>query len=206
MKLRVTTLSAEDVGEVELPDDIFGLEPRKDILHRVVRWQLAKRRQGTHKAKTRSEGNYSGRKVVQQKRTGSARHGDRNAPIFRKGGAYKGPVPRSHAHGLPKRIRKLGLRHALSAKAGAKELVVLKDAAPAEVRTANLVAALKDLGWKQILVIDGPEVNQDFLRAGRNLKDVNIIPGRGANVYDILRHRQIAITLAGIAALEERLS
>ncbi len=206
MKRPVTTLSAEDAGEVELPDAIFGLEPRRDILHRVVRWQLARRRQGTHKARTRSEGNYSGRKVVPQKRTGSARHGDRNAPIFRKGGAYKGPVPRSHAHSLPKRIRKLGLRHALSAKAGTDALVVLKDAAPVEARTASLAATLKALGWKQVLVIDGTEVNQDFLRAGRNLKGVNIIPGQGANVYDILRHSRIAITLAGIKALEERLA
>ena len=206
MKFPVTTLQAEDAGEIELPDDIFGLEPRQDILHRVVRWQMAKRRQGTHKAKTRSEGNYSGRKVTAQKRTGSARHGDRNAPIFRKGGAYKGPVPRSHAHDLPKRVRRMGLKHALSSKAEARELIILKDAAPTSAKTAELASAIKTLGIRQVLVIDGSEVNGDFLRAGRNLHNVNILPGQGANVYDILRHRQLAITLAGIDALQERLS
>jgi len=143
MKADVIKLDARKAGTIDLDDEIFGLEPRADILHRVVRWQRAKAQQGTHKVKTRSE-------IYRQKGTGGARHGDRNAPIFRKGGVYKGPVPRSHAHDLPKKFRKLGLRHALSAKARAGELVVIDAAELEEARTKILAKAVKDLGWKSM--------------------------------------------------------
>ena len=206
MKVQLMTLHSDDVGEFNIPDAIFGLEPRSDILHRVVRWQRARMQQGTHKAKTRSEGNYSGRKIVAQKRTGSARHGDRNAPIFRKGGAYKGPTPRSHAHGLPKKIRKLGLKHALSAKARDGQLAVLENAILEEGKTSVLAAICKKKSWKKVLIIDGPAINENFARAARNLPEINILSPQGANVYDILRHKQLVITSAGYVKLEARLS
>jgi len=205
MKAEVITLDAGKAGEVELDDAIFGLEPRADILHRVVRWQRAKAQAGTHKVKTRSETSYSGKKIYRQKGTGGARHGDRNAPIFRKGGVYKGPTPRSHAHDLPKKIRALGLKHALSAKAGSGKLVVLDKAEMAEGKTAALARAARELGWRQVLVIDGAEVNENFARAARNIEGIQVLPSIGANVYDILRRDMLVITRAGVEALEARL-
>lgn len=205
MKTQVIKLDASEAGSIELDDAIFGLEPRADILHRVVRWQLAKRQAGTHKVKTRSETSYSTRKIYRQKGTGGARHGDRNAPIFRKGGVYKGPVPRSHAHDLPKKVRALGLKLALSAKAGAGSLVVLEAADLAEGKTKALAGHLKSLGWKRALVIDGPEVNANFARAARNIEGLDVLPSAGANVYDILRRDTLVLTRAGIEALEARL-
>ncbi len=205
MKAEVITLDAGKAGEVELDDAIFGLEPRADILHRVVRWQRARAQAGTHKVKTRSETSYSGKKIYRQKGTGGARHGDRNAPIFRKGGVYKGPTPRSHAHDLPKKIRALGLKHALSAKAGSGKLVVLDKAEMVEGKTAALARAARELGWRQVLVIDGAEVNENFARAARNLDGIQVLPSIGANVYDILRRDMLVITRAGVEALEARL-
>ncbi len=205
MKAEVITLEAGKAGEIELDDAIFGLEPRADILHRVVRWQRAKAQAGTHKAKTRSETSYSSKKIYRQKGTGGARHGDRNAPIFRKGGVYKGPVPRSHAHDLPKKVRALGLRHALSAKAGAGKLVVLDSAAMPEGKTAQLAKAARELGWRKVLVIDGAAVDENFARAARNLEGIDVLPTIGANVYDILRRDTLVITRAGVEALEARL-
>ncbi|MCE2522669.1 MAG: 50S ribosomal protein L4 [Rhodobacteraceae bacterium] len=205
MKVAVISLGAEETGSVELPDEIFGQEPRSDILHRVVRWQLAKARQGTHKVKTRSETSYSGRKIYSQKGTGRARHGDRNAPIFRKGGVYKGPVPRSHAHALPKKVRRLGLKHALSAKAGANELVVLNAAECETAKTKDLVKAVGKLGWKRALIIDGPEINRNFALAAANIPGIDILPGHGANVYDILRRDTLVLTEAGLKSICERL-
>ncbi|MBK5927131.1 50S ribosomal protein L4 [Rhodobaculum claviforme] len=205
MKAEVITLDAGKAGEIELDDAIFGLDPRADILHRVVRWQRAKAQAGTHKVKTRSETSYSTKKIYRQKGTGGARHGDRNAPIFRKGGVYKGPTPRSHAHDLPKKVRALGLRHALSAKAGAGKLVVLDTAAMAEGKTAVLAKAARELGWRKVLVIDGAAVDENFARAARNLDGVDVLPSIGANVYDILRRDTLVITKAGIEALEARL-
>ena len=205
MKIAVISLDSEEVGSVELPDDIFGREPRADILHRVVRWQLAKARQGSHKVKTRSETSYSKRKIYSQKRTGRARHGDRNAPIFRKGGVYKGPVVRSHAHDLPKKFRRLGLKHALSAKALAQELVVLNSTGIESAKTGDLAKAVGKLGWKRALVVDGPEVNQNFARAASNIPDLDVIPGHGANVYDILRRDTLVLTEAGLKSICERL-
>ena len=205
MKLDVIKLDAGAAGEVELDDAIFGLEPRADILHRVVRWQRNKAQAGTHKVKTRSETSYSTKKIYRQKGTGGARHGSRNAPIFRKGGVYKGPTPRSHAHELTKKFRKLGLRHALSAKAQTGHLVVLDEAALAEPKTKALASAVKALGWKRALVIDGAEVNENFARAAANIEGIDVLPSQGANVYDILKRDTLVITKAGVEALEARL-
>jgi large subunit ribosomal protein L4 len=205
MKAQVITLDGATTGEVELPDAIFGLEPRADILHRVVRWQRAKAQAGTHKAKTRAEVAYSTRKIYKQKGTGRARHGSRKAPIFRKGGGYKVPVPRSHAHDLPKKVRALGLKHALSAKAMAGQLVVLEAANLPEAKTALLARAAANLGWRRVLIIDA-EVNENFARAARNIEGIDILPTIGANVYDILRRDQLVITKAGVQALEARLA
>ncbi|MCC5957659.1 MAG: 50S ribosomal protein L4 [Natronohydrobacter sp.] len=206
MKLDVVNLQAGNAGEVELNEAIFGLEPRADILHRVVRWQRAKAQAGTHKVKTRSETSYSTKKIYRQKGTGGARHGDRNAPIFRKGGVYKGPTPRSHAFDLPKKVRALGLKLALSAKAGSGKLVVLDSTDMAEAKTSALAKAAKELGWKKALVIDGAEVNENFARAARNLEGIDVLPSIGANVYDILRRDTLVITRAGLEALEARLA
>ncbi|WGI22443.1 50S ribosomal protein L4 [Amylibacter sp. IMCC11727] len=205
MKLDVIKLDGGKAGSVDLDEALFGLEPRKDILHRVVRYQLAKRQAGTHKVKTRSETSYSTKKIYRQKGTGGARHGDRNAPIFRGGGVYKGPKVRSHAHDLTKKFRKLGLRHALSAKATAGELVIVDNAEMASAKTGELAKAVKNLGWKRALVVDGAEVNANFALAARNIDGVNVLPSQGANVYDILKSDTLVITKAGVEALEARL-
>lgn len=205
MKTEVIKLDASSAGEVELNDAIFGLEPRADILHRVVRWQRAKAQAGTHSTLGRSEVSYSTKKIYRQKGTGGARHGDRAAPIFRKGGTYKGPVPRSHAHDLNKKVRALGLRHALSAKAGAGELIVLDAATLSEPKTRALAAKLKELGWKRALVIDGAEVDANFARAAQNIDGIDVLPSQGANVYDILRRDTLVLTKAAVEALEARL-
>jgi large subunit ribosomal protein L4 len=204
MKLKVIKIDGASAGSVEVGDDIFGLEPRVDILHRVVRWQRNKAQAGTHKVKTRSETSYSRKKIYRQKGTGGARHGDRNAPIFRKGGVYKGPTPRSHAHDLPKKVRTLGLKHALSAKAKEGALVIL-DKATASGKTAELAKQVKDLGWKRALVIDGAEVDSEFVQAARNIEGLDILPTIGANVYDILKRDTLVLTKAGVEALEARL-
>ena len=204
MKLKVIKIDGASAGSVELGDDIFGLDPRVDILHRVVRWQRNKAQAGTHKVKTRSETSYSRKKIYRQKGTGGARHGDRNAPIFRKGGVYKGPTPRSHAHDLPKKVRTLGLKHALSAKAKEGALVII-DKATARGKTAELAKQVKELGWKRALVIDGAEVNDDFAQAARNIEGLDILPTIGANVYDILKRDTLVLTKAGVEALEARL-
>ena len=204
MKLKVIKIDGASAGSVELGDDIFGLDPRVDILHRVVRWQRNKAQAGTHKVKTRSETSYSRKKIYRQKGTGGARHGDRNAPIFRKGGVYKGPTPRSHAHDLPKKVRTLGLKHALSAKAKEGALVII-DKATASGKTAELAKQVKELGWKKALVIDGAEVNNDFAQAARNIEGLDILPTIGANVYDILKRDTLVLTKAGVEALEARL-
>ena len=205
MKLDVIKLDGGKAGSVDLGEDIFGLEPRADILHRVVRWQRAKAQAGTHKVKTRSETSYSTKKIYRQKGTGGARHGDRNAPIFRKGGVYKGPTPRSHAHDLPKKFRKLGLKHALSSKAASGNLVVLDVAELADAKTSALAKAVKNLGWKRALIIDGAAVNENFARAAANIQDLDVLPSMGANVYDILRRDTLVLTKAAVEALEARL-
>jgi len=204
MKLDVIKLDGGSAGSVDLDEALFGLEPRADILHRVVRWQRNNAQAGTHKVKTRSEVKYSTKKIYRQKGTGGARHGARSAPIFRGGGIYKGPVVRSHGHDLTKKFRKLGLRHALSAKMAAGELVIIEDAATSG-KTAALAKQVKNLGWKRALVIDGASVNEDFLAASRNIEGLDILPSMGANVYDILKRDTLVITKAGIEALEARL-
>ena len=205
MKLDVISLDAGKAGSIELDDAIFGLTPRADILHRVVRWQLARRQAGTHSVLGKSEVSYSTKKIYRQKGTGGARHGSRKAPTFRHGGTYKGPTPRSHAHDLNKKFRALGLKHALSAKAGAGELIVIDEAKLSEGKTKLLAQALKSLGWKRALVIDGAEVDANFARAAQNLEDIHVLPSIGANVYDILKRDTLVLTKAGVEALEARL-
>lgn len=194
-----------NVIKLDLDEALFGLEPRADILHRVVRWQRNNAQAGTHKVKTRSEVSYSTKKIYRQKGTGGARHGSRKAPIFRKGGIYKGPTPRSHGHDLTKKFRKLGLRHALSAKAASGNLVIIEDAKLAEAKTALLAKAVKEQGWKRVLVIDGSDVDANFKAAAANLAGVDVLPTIGANVYDILKRDTLVITKAGVEALEARL-
>ena len=177
---------------------------KRQILHRVVRWQRNNAQAGTHKVKTRRETSYSTKKIYRQKGTGGARHGDRNAPIFRKGGVYKGPIPRSHGHELPKKVRKLGLKLALSAKAKAGSLVIIANAA-SNGKTAVLAKQVKNLGWKRALVIDGASVNNDFVRAARNIDGLDVLPSMGANVFDILKRDTLVLTKAGVEALEARL-
>ena len=204
MKLDVINLDGSSAGSLELVEDVFGLEPRADILHRVVRWQRNKAQAGTHKVKTRRQTSYSTKKIYRQKGTGGARHGDRNAPIFRKGGVYKGPTPRSHGHELPKKVRKLGLKLALSAKAKAGSLVIIADAV-SDGKTTVLAKQIKNLGWKRTLVIDGGCVSNDFLRAARNIDGLDVLPSMGANVFDILKRDTLVLTRAGVEELEARL-
>ncbi|MBL6779834.1 MAG: 50S ribosomal protein L4 [Paracoccaceae bacterium] len=204
MKLDVINLDGSSAGSLELGDDVFGLEPRADILHRVVRWQRNNAQAGTHKVKTRRETSYSTKKIYRQKGTGGARHGDRNAPIFRKGGIYKGPTPRSHGHELPKKVRKLGLKLALSAMAKSGSLVIIENA-ETDGKTSALAKQVKNLGWKRALVIDGASVNEGFARAARNIEGLDVLPSVGANVFDILKRDTLVITKAGVEALEARL-
>ncbi len=204
MKLDVIKLDGGAAGSVDLDEALFGLEPRADILHRVVRWQRNNAQQGTHKVKTRSEVSYSTKKIYRQKGTGGARHGARSAPIFRSGGIYKGPTPRSHGHDLTKKFRKLGLRHALSSKAKTGNLVIIDDAT-SDGKTAALAKQVKNLGWKRALIIDGASVNENFLQAARNIEGLDILPTMGANVYDILKRDTLVLTKAGVEALEARL-
>ncbi len=204
MKLDVIKLDGGKAGTIDLDEALFGLEPRADILHRVVRWQRAKSQAGTHSVLTRAEVSYSTKKIYRQKGTGGARHGSKKAPIFRHGGVVKGPTPRSHAHDLPKKFRALGLRHALSAKFKAGELVILDAATLAEAKTGMLAKTLQERGWKRVLIIDGT-VDANFALAARNIEGIDVLPTMGANVYDILRRDTLVITKAGIEALEARL-
>ena len=205
MKLDVIKLDGKKAGSIDLDEALFGLEPRADILHRVVRWQRAKAQAGTHSVLGKSDVSYSTKKIYRQKGTGGARHGSKKAPIFRHGGVVKGPIPRSHAHDLPKKFRALGLRHALSAKAKAGELVIVDTIAMAEAKTAQLARTAKELGWKRVLVIDGATVDANFALAVRNVEGIDVLPTIGANVYDILKRDILVITKAGVEALEARL-
>ncbi|PLL11882.1 50S ribosomal protein L4 [Tabrizicola sp. TH137] len=205
MKLDVIKLDGGKAGSIDLDEALFGLEPRADILHRVVRWQRAKAQAGTHSVLGKSDVSYSTKKIYRQKGTGGARHGSRKAPIFRHGGVYKGPTPRSHAHDLPKKFRALGLRHALSAKLKAGELVIVDSLAMAEAKTAMLAKTVKERGWKRVLIIDGADVDANFALAARNIEGIDVLPTIGANVYDILKRDTLVITKAGVEALEARL-
>lgn len=203
MKADVTTLDAASAGTVELADQIFGLEPRQDLLQRMVRYQLLKRMAGTHHAQDRSEVNVTGKKVYRQKGTGGARHGDKAVPQWRGGGKAFGPKPRSHAIALPKKVRALALRHALSAKARAGEIVIL-DKAQSDGKTGALKAQFAKLDWANVLIIDGAVVDSAFARAARNIPNIDVLPVQGINVYDILRRKKLVLTKAAVEALEER--
>jgi large subunit ribosomal protein L4 len=204
MKLDVKTLDAKKAGSVELDDGIFGLEPRADILHRMVRYQLLKRQAGTHKAKGRSEVSGTGAKMYRQKGTGRARHGDKKAPQFRGGGKAFGPQPRSHAIDLPKKIRALAMRHALSSKARAQTLMVLESAEVDAPKTRDLNAKLEKLGLANALIVSGQDVQESFAKAARNIPNIDVLPVQGLNVYDILRRDNLVLTKDAIAALEAR--
>jgi large subunit ribosomal protein L4 len=206
MQVAVTTLDQADAGTIELSDAVFGQKVRADILHEVVRWQLAKRRQGTHKTKTRGEVDLTKRKMYKQKGTGRARHGAASATQFRGGGKPFGPKPRDHAIGLPKKVRRLGLKVALSSKLADGKLVVLDEATLAEPKTRQLVERLRKLGWSSVLLIDGPAFDGNLERAARNLIGVDLLPTAGANVYDILRRDVLVLTKAAVRELEERLA
>lgn len=204
MKTDVHTLDAKKSGSVELADAIFGLEPRGDLLHRMVTWQLAKRRAGTHKIKGRAEINRTGKRFGRQKGGGSARHGSRRVGIFVGGGKSHGPVVRSHAIDLPKKVRALALRHALSAKVKANELIIIDSVDTNTPKTRDLAAAFAKLGLSNVLVIDGAEVNVNFAKAAGNLINVDVLPVQGINVYDILRRQKLVLTKAAVEALEAR--
>ncbi len=203
MQADIVTLDGGSAGSAELSDDIFGLTPRSDILQRVVRWQLAKRQAGTHHVKDRSEVSYSTKRIGKQKGGGTARHGSRRVGIFRKGGKAHGPVSRSHAHDLPKAIRKLGLKYALSSKVG--NMIVLDSAALDEAKTKTLIAKLTGINAMNALVIDA-ETDANFALASRNIPMVDVLPVAGLNVYDILRRDTLVVTKAGLDAIHARLA
>ena len=204
MKADITTLENKKAGSIELLDAIFGLKPRPDLLHRMVRYQMAKRQAGTHKTKGRSEIQGSTKKFVRQKGSGGARHGNRKAPLFRGGGKAFGPVPRSHASKLPKKVRALALRHALSAKATANELIVIDKATASEPKSKSLRKQLEGLGLTSALIIDGSTLEENFSLAARNIPRVDVLPIEGINVYDILRREKLVLTTDAISALEKR--
>ena len=204
MELKIMSLDGKAAGSVDLPDAIFGLEPRPDILHRCVRWQLAKRQRGTHDVKNRAEIQRTGKKMYRQKGTGSARHGSARVNLFRGGGRSFGPTPRSHAIDLPKKVRALALRHALSAKAKDGGIIVLDKVAMAEGKTKALQSHLDKLGLKNALFIDGAEVDAGFRLAARNIPGIDVLPVQGINVYDILRRHTLVLTKAAVEALEAR--
>ncbi len=205
MKVNVVNLDAGAAGDIELADEVFGLPARADILHRMVRYQLAKRRAGTHKTKTIGEVSGTTRKPFRQKGTGSARQGSRRATQFRGGGVTFGPVVRSHGHDLPKKVRRLALKTALSSKQADGKLVVLDEAKLAEPKTRALADKLGKLGLGSMLIIGGTELDGNFVRAARNIPRVDVLPQQGANVYDILRRDTLVLTRAAVEGLQERL-
>ena len=204
MKIDVTTLEGKKASSIDLPADLFELEPRRDLLHRMVTYQLAKRRAGTHHTQTRGEVTGSTAKFGNQKGGGRARHGNRKGPQFRGGANAFGPKSRSHATGLPKKVRALALRHALSAKAAAGELIVLDSTEMKAAKTKDLKGSLGKLGVDHALVIDGAEVSQNFALAARNIINLDVLPVQGINVYDILRRRNLVLTKSAVEALEAR--
>jgi len=204
MELKVMSLDGESAGSVQLSDTIFGLEPRSDLLQRCVVWQLAKRRAGTHKVKNRAEISRTGKKMYKQKGTGSARHGPAKVNLFRGGGRSFGPVVRSHAIGMPKKVRALALKHALSAKAKDGGIIVVDKATVDGGKTKALLSSFQKLGLKSALIIDGAAVDAGFAQAARNIPNVDVLPVAGINVYDILRRQQLVLTKAALEALEAR--
>jgi len=204
MELPLTNFDGKKSGSVKLSDAIFGLEPRADLIHRCIVWQLAKRRAGTHKVKNRAEIWRTGKKMYAQKGTGNARHGSARVPQFRGGGRAFGPHVRSHEIGLPKKVRALALKHALSAKAKSSDIVVVEDLKLKDAKTSALAEQLAKLGFSSALVIDGAEVEKSFLLAARNIPHVDVLPVVGINVYDILRRNKLVLTKAAVDALEAR--
>jgi large subunit ribosomal protein L4 len=205
MKAKVLNLDNKSAGDIELKDEIYGLEPRPDLIQRVVVWQLAKRRAGTHKILTRGEVNRTKHKLGKQKGGGTARHGARSAPLFVGGAKAMGPVNHSHEFDLPKKVRSLGLRHALSSKAKDGNIVVLDEAKVKEIGTSALAKQLVELGAGRALVVDG-EFENNFAMSARNLTHVSLLPAVGLNVYDIMRSDKLVLTKAAVQAIEERLS
>ena len=205
MGTKVIDLDNKSVGEIDLAPGVFDVPVRSDLLARAVQWQLSRRQAGTHKTKTYGEVAGSTRKIVKQKGSGGARHGGIRAPQFRGGGKAFGPVPRSHATDLPKKVRALALRTALSAKVKEGRLIILDDAKLAEGKTKILAAKFGVLGWKSALIIGGAELDVNFTRAARNIPHIDVLPQQGANVYDILRRETLVLTKAAVAHLEERL-
>ncbi|HXM31955.1 MAG TPA: 50S ribosomal protein L4 [Xanthobacteraceae bacterium] len=204
MELPLTNFDGKKSGSVKLSDAIFGLEPRPDLIHRCIVWQLAKRRAGTHKVKNRAEIWRTGKKMYAQKGTGNARHGSARVPQFRGGGRAFGPHVRSHEIGLPKKVRALALRHALSAKAKSSDLIVVEDLKLKDAKTSALIKQFEKLGFSNALVIDGAEVEKNFSSAARNIPDIDVLPVVGINVYDILRRNKLVLTRAAVDALEAR--
>jgi len=204
MKLDITTLEGKSAGSVDLNETIFGLDPRADLLARCVRWQLAKRQAGTHATKGRSDINRTTKKLYKQKGTGNARHGAASAPQFRGGGRAFGPVVRSHAHDLPKKVRALALRHALSSKVKDSSLIILDDVKLADAKTKGLIERFGKMGLGSALIIGGVEIEANFQRAARNIPNIDVLPVQGINVYDILRREKLVLTKAAVDALEAR--
>jgi len=203
VKTKVLNLDNKSSGEVELKDDIFGLEPRADLIQRVVVWQLAKRRAGTHKILTRAEVNRTKKKTGPQKGSGGARHGARSAPLYVGGAKAMGPVNHSHEFDLPKKVKALGLRHALSSKAKDGNIVVIDEAKSKEIKTGDLAKRFGKMGLKSALVVDG-EFDKNFHMSARNLSHVSLLPASGINVYDIMRSEKLVLTKAALQAIEER--
>lgn len=205
MKLDVQTLAGKKSGSVDLDDAIFANEPRKDILHRMVRYQLAKRQAGTHKVQERGEVSKTTKRIGRQKGGGTARHGNGSVSQFRGGAKAHGPRVRSHAHSLPKKVRAMALRHALSAKAGAKELIIIDDAVAKSPKTADLRKSLEKLGVTNGLIVAGNDIEENFAKAASNIPNLDVLPSQGANVYDILKRHTLVLTKQAVADLEARL-
>lgn len=205
MKSKVVTLDNKAAGDIDLDDAVFGAEVRKDILARMVNYQLAKRRAGTHKAKTRSEVSGTTKKAYRQKGTGRARHGSLRGAQFRGGGIIFGPVVRDHGHSLPKKVRKLALKTALSAKQADGKLVILDEAALKDGKTKGLVEKLGKLGLSNALIVGGAQIDANFAQAARNIAMIDVLPTQGANVYDILRRDMLVLTREAVQTLEARL-
>lgn len=204
MDMKITTLEGKEAGSVSLSDDIFGLEPRADIIQRCVNWQLARRQRGTHKTKDRSEIWRTGKKMYGQKGTGGARHGSARVPQFRGGGRAFGPVVRSHATDLPKKVRALALKHALSSKAKDGGIIVIDKASLKEAKTKSLLSQFGKLSLANALIIDGAELEMNFASAARNIPNIDVLPIQGINVYDIMRRKTLVLTRAALDALEAR--
>ena len=205
MKLDVTKFDGKKSGSVDLDDAVFGLEPRKDILHRMVRYQLAKRQQGTHQVQERGDVSKTTKRIGNQKGGGTARHGNGSVSQFRGGGKAHGPRSRSHAHNLPKKVRALALKHALSAKVKSEELIIVDEAALKAGKTSDLVKVLEKMGVTNGLIVGGAELDANLSKAARNVKNLDVLPSQGANVYDILRRHTLVLSKEAVADLEARL-